>query len=84
MSIGTTPTSGLTFAVYRGPNRRGRFRYGPALRAAPPYTARHLPWYLTPDSINDEWRYYFEHACCASACWSNKMRRLLEKRRNER
>lgn len=70
---------GLTFAVYRGPNRRGRFRYGPGLRAAPPYTARHLPWYLTPETLDDEWRYYFEHACCSSACWSNKMRRLLER-----
>ena len=68
---------GLTFAVYPGPARP--FRYGPALRAAPPYTARHLPWYLSPESLDDEWRYYFEHARCPSACWSNKLRKLLAK-----
>jgi hypothetical protein len=74
---------GLTFAVYRGPKRRGGFGYGPALRAAPPYTARHLPWYLTPEAIDDEWRYYFEHVC-GNAAWSNKMRRLLGALRDER
>jgi len=69
---------GLTFAVYRGPIRRSAFRYAPALRAAPPYTARHLPWYLTPETLDDEWRYYFQHAEGRLSGWSGKMRRLLE------
>ena len=29
-----------------------------AVRSPRPYTARHLPWYNTPDNINDEEMYY--------------------------
>lgn len=36
--------------------------YGPALRTDRPYTARHLPWYMTPDNITPEYRYYLDHA----------------------
>lgn len=48
-----------TFAMYRG--RRWQFCYSPSLRADRPYTARHLPWYLTPRTMDDEARYYHEH-----------------------
>ncbi len=33
-----------------------------AIRAARPYTVRHLPFYLTPGNLTDEYRYYMEHA----------------------
>jgi hypothetical protein len=32
--------------------------YEPARRAGRPYTARHLPWYMTPETITAEYRHY--------------------------
>jgi hypothetical protein len=46
-----------TAAVYRL-GEKGRGHYGPALRSAPPYMARHLPWYVTPDTLTEEWRHF--------------------------
>lgn len=44
-----------TAAIYRkGCGWRG---YSPSIRRAPPYTARHLAWYLT-DPLPEEWQYY--------------------------
>jgi len=48
-----------TLAVYRPGNP---VQYGPALRSKPPYQARHVPWYLTPETMTDEERYYLDHA----------------------
>jgi hypothetical protein len=31
----------------------------PSLRSAPPYTARHMPWYIDGDNLDDENRHYF-------------------------
>jgi hypothetical protein len=49
-----------TFALY-APNSTRRFRYN-ACRLPPPYSIRHLPWYMTPEDMNDEERYYIAHA----------------------
>lgn len=48
-----------TFAMLR----RGEpyTAYGPALRVDRPYTARHLPWYITPANETPEYRYFLEH-----------------------
>ncbi len=46
-----------TFAVYRS----WPCLYGPAARAKPPYQAKHVPWYITPETITDEERYYIQH-----------------------
>lgn len=35
--------------------------YGPALRAGRPYTARHLPWYVTPENMSPEYRHFLSH-----------------------
>lgn len=51
-----------TFAMYRlgdRPTYGGR----KALRTAPPYTARHLPWYLTKDSMTEEDLFYYDKGC---------------------
>lgn len=48
-----------TMAVYRA--ARPRCNYGPALRSDRPYTARHLPWYITPGSETYEDWYYWRH-----------------------
>lgn len=47
-----------TFAIY------DRLKYNPslgflsALRAPRPFTAKHLPWYLTQDTLTEEEKYY--------------------------
>lgn len=48
-----------TFAMLR----RGEpyTAYGPALRVDRPYTARHIPWYITPENESPEFRYYLEN-----------------------
>jgi hypothetical protein len=35
--------------------------YEPALRAARPYTARHVPWYITPETVTPEYLWYLDH-----------------------
>ena len=48
-----------TFALRRP--GRGACVYGPALRADRPYTARHVPWYISPATLTDEDRYCLAH-----------------------
>jgi hypothetical protein len=38
------------------------FTLGPAVRLRPPYTARHLPWYEDVANLDEEQRYYRDHA----------------------
>ncbi len=61
-----------TFAVYdvRVPCK------GICLRSDHPYTARHLPWYLTRDNMSDEHIQYLSSA--TGGCWSVMLRRLIE------
>ena len=60
-----------TFAIYRA---NTGFVYK-ALRLDTPYTINHVPWLLSPP-INEEWKYYLEHAGNAST-WGNKLKSLL-------
>lgn len=46
-----------TFAVYR----KWPCVYGPSARARAPYQAKHVPWYITPETITKEERYYIQH-----------------------
>lgn len=49
-----------TLAVYRlDPPWDGS--YGPSVRLAGPYTARHLPWYHTRDNRPPDYQWYMEH-----------------------
>lgn len=52
---------GATLALYHPsrPYEWGRQFYQ-AVRLDRPYTARHLPWYLTPASLGEEYSYYLE------------------------
>lgn len=47
-----------------------------AVRADRPYTAKHLPWYNTPEFLaeNEEERYYQEHT---STYWAEKYKELI-------
>lgn len=48
-----------TLAMYR---HFEPFTLGPAVRLQPPYTARHLPWYEDTLNLDEEQRYYRDHA----------------------
>ncbi len=48
-----------TLAMYR---RYEPFTLGPAVRLRPPYVARHLPWYEDALHLDEEQRYYRDHA----------------------
>lgn len=58
-----------TFALYS--NQRGfpscPWPFLRAHRAVRPYTARHLPFYLTPTNIPEEYKYYIEHSSDAAS-----------------
>lgn len=69
-----------TFAIYKGGYRKFSTL---AQRTRPPYTARHLPWYLTPSTITDEYKYYLEH-CGEVSTWGIKMRQILNSSRGTR
>ena len=58
-----------TFALYRAGTGWGR--YGPAIRANRPYTARHVPWYC--EDSNEE-RYYTEHCDPQWPTWATRRR----------
>jgi hypothetical protein len=49
-----------TFAMYSIRSQYRRIR--PAWRTAPPYCARHIPWYIDCENMNDEERFYFNNA----------------------
>lgn len=54
-----------TFALYRKETHHSvcmRVVNVPALRAAPPYTARHVPWYLDGENLDAENANYFATA----------------------
>lgn len=67
-----------TFAVYDS-TRPGN-AYGPALRTAPPYTARHLPWYWTQENLTGEIRYYLKalSQSVGARTWSPRLVSLLD------
>jgi hypothetical protein len=48
-----------TFALYR-PDAFGGWRI-PAARTKYPYTARHAPWYIDPNQLPDDMKYYLVH-----------------------
>lgn len=64
-----------TAALYRDEHEWGG--YGPALRAKPPYTAKHIAWYLRPGHIPADWRYYLDHLNGAGILWSPRLKNSL-------
>lgn len=50
-----------TFALYNSGASK-RFKYKVSYRLPPPYTVRHLPWYVDPSNLDDEESYYIAHA----------------------
>jgi hypothetical protein len=56
-----------TFAAYRP---GVAFARRPAIRTGPPYLARHLPWYVHSNRLDDEEKYYRDHALPGSHTWN--------------
>jgi hypothetical protein len=56
-----------TFALYR-PKSRGGY-WVPGVRTAPPYVARHLPWYINSSAPTDEEIFYRNHVS-KDASWA--------------
>lgn len=56
-----------TFALYR-PNTP--YTITPAIRLAPPYTARHLGWYMDSANPSEEDIFYSKHASPSISHWS--------------
>ncbi len=59
-----------TFALYRPLERR--HREDRSLRTGSPYLARHTPWYVSPEDITDEDRWYRDHAEPTTANWDRE------------
>ena len=53
-----------TFGMYRKGFQFHRLSRG--LRTYAPYAARHLDWYLNPQELSDDQRYYMKHASTVS------------------
>jgi hypothetical protein len=64
-----------TFALYDKEREYPDLPYGSdfynSVRSPSPYTARHLPWYNTPENIDEEEIYYLRDATNASY-WADK------------
>lgn len=52
--------------------------FGPSLLADQPYQMRHLSWYVTPETLTDEWRYALAHASEMSVVWTPQVRKYLK------
>lgn len=46
-----------------------------AIRLAPPYSARHLPWYNTPDNLTEEERFYM-NSINQEGYWLHEFKRI--------
>jgi len=62
-----------TAAVYRGGSGWRGYR---SFRLGPPYVARHLPWYLDPHALTEEWQWYFQHLDPAHSSWGRRFQPL--------
>jgi hypothetical protein len=68
-----------TFALYRGScpyEKCMQVVQAHSVRSAPPYTARHVPWYLDGDNLDEENRHYFATAN-ESNSWRPNGRQLV-------
>lgn len=62
-----------TAACYFGQHGWRGYR---SLRLGPPYTARHLAWYLDPDNLPDEWAWYLSRIDPDHSLWGRTLNNL--------
>jgi len=56
-------------------NTRHRAFYN-AVRAPPPYSARHLPWYNVPGQLSEEEKYYLSNLVMNEGFWNHKYKEI--------
>jgi len=61
-----------TFALYRP---HSGFSYE-AVRLDKPYCIKHIPWYLTKETITEEWKYYLDNISSIST-WGTKLKSII-------
>ncbi|TXH48562.1 MAG: hypothetical protein E6Q97_24455 [Desulfurellales bacterium] len=59
-----------TAALYRGNTGWGGYR---SFRLGPPYSARHLAWYLDPAALPEEWSWYFGRINPDESLWGRTL-----------
>lgn len=50
--------------------------YGPCLRSAPPYTARHISWYLDPANLPEDYKWYTDRLSPEGIFWGPVIKEL--------
>jgi glycosyltransferase involved in cell wall biosynthesis len=73
--IGFVATVDTTFALYR-PGSFGNSFMLSALRTRYPYSIKHLPWYEHTSNLDEEQRFYYDHAN-ESSYWGNRIKERL-------
>jgi glycosyltransferase involved in cell wall biosynthesis len=73
--MGVAATVDTTFALYR-PGSFGNSFMLSALRTTYPYSIRHLPWYEHTSDLDEEQRFYYDHAN-ESSYWGNRIKERL-------
>jgi hypothetical protein len=68
-----------TFALYDMSRSRGHTF--DAIRLGGPYTVRHLPFYITPETMDDELLYYFDHSDKQISTMARYLEPLIEEYR---
>lgn len=66
-----------TFALYRPFCNRGKNRRMFAIRTGYPYIMRHLPWYINPNNVSEEDKYYMESNIIATH-WTRALKEFKE------
>ncbi len=69
-----------TFALYHTDRKfeaPGSGNFFDAVRMGRPYTARHLPWYTRPDTLDAEQRWYFSKVNDGLGYWSAKIKKEM-------
>ena len=57
-----------TFGMYRKGTHWHRGQRG--IRTCSPYSSKHLDWYICPENLTDDQKYYMEHSSKAISHWS--------------
>lgn len=66
-----------TFAIYSNKRHPNEYGLHPAMRSAPPYTCRHLPWYITPETATEEDLYYLNTKTSVASWWGDEMAKIV-------
>lgn len=70
-----------TFALYKKSRWSKMDPVGRCLRTTYPYLCRHLPWYVDPNNLDEEEKFYMANASEA-ATWSNRIAEIAKEKEN--